>query len=396
MKNKKNDIFYESLRELDESDIEKIAEEIPPLDSKTKKRILKRSLKKMNCDEMIDDFEPEITVSGTEKITISQFKSFAVTAAAFAVVAAGISGIALINKNLRGTVESTLESSTTLVMSSDSKERQTSISNAKSVIAETDMTNASSAAEIISESRIPMVQTETSTVASEVSMPENTDAVSDVQYTGAAEGLPKNLIGIWKNEYLSEPRFISIDENGNFCTYDENGAESNSGTIRFSRTGENDQQLYLLTSYDNTLNFELCMGGDNYFHSTDSEISLSYEKIGSEFGVPIINDDNFCGKYEMMNGGNSIEIVKTGDNLYSIELSFYRVAAFSDGIGSVDENGNLTFSTGSVTGAPPISGQIIPWENGVYLKITESEFGYIPVDTLPVEEWSNYIYYKHE
>ncbi len=396
MKNKKNDIFYESLRELDESDIEKIAEEIPPLDSKTKKRILKRSLKKMNCDEMIDDFEPEITVSGTEKITISQFKSFAVTAAAFAVVAAGISGIALINKNLRGTVESTLESSTTLVMSSDSKERQTSISNAKSVIVETDMTNASSAAEIISESRIPTVQTETSTVVSEVSMPENTDAVSDVQYTGAAEGLPKNLIGIWKNEYLSEPRFISIDENGNFCTYDENGAESNSGTIRFSRTGENDQQLYLLTSYDNTLNFELCMGGDNYFHSTDSEISLSYEKIGSEFGVPIINDDNFCGKYEMMNGGNSIEIVKTGDNLYSIELSFYRVAAFSDGIGSVDENGNLTFSTGSVTGAPPISGQIIPWENGVYLKITESEFGYIPVDTLPVEEWSNYIYYKHE
>lgn len=396
MKNKKNDIFYESLRELDESDIEKIAEEIPPLDSKTKKRILKRSLKKMNCDEMIDDFEPEITVSGTEKITISQFKSFAVTAAAFAVVAAGISGIALINKNLRGTVESTLESSTTLVMSSDSKERQTSISNAKSVIAETDMTNAFSAAEIISESRIPTVQTETSTVVSEVSMPENTDAVSDVQYTGAAEGLPKNLIGIWKNEYLSEPRFISIDENGNFCTYDENGAESNSGTIRFSRAGENDQQLYLLTSYDNTLNFELCMGGDNYFHSTDSEISLSYEKIGSEFGVPIINDDNFCGKYEMMNGGNSIEIVKTGDNLYSIELSFYRVAAFSDGIGSVDENGNLTFSTGSVTGAPPISGQIIPWENGVYLKITESEFGYIPVDTLPVEEWSNYIYYKHE
>lgn len=396
MKNKKNDIFYESLRELDESDIEKIAEEIPPLDSKTKKRILKRSLKKMNCDEMIDDFEPEITVSGTEKITISQFKSFAVTAAAFAVVAAGISGIALINKNLRGTVESTLESSTTLVMSSDSKERQTSISNAKSVIVETDMTNASSAAEIISESRIPTVQTETSTVVSEVSMPENTDAVSDVQYTGAAEGLPKNLIGIWKNEYLSEPRFISIDENGNFCTYDENGAESNSGTIRFSRAGENDQQLYLLTSYDNTLNFELCMGGDNYFHSTDSEISLSYEKIGSEFGVPIINDDNFCGKYEMMNGGNSIEIVKTGDNLYSIELSFYRVAAFSDGIGSVDENGNLTFSTGSVTGAPPISGQIIPWENGVYLKITESEFGYIPVDTLPVEEWSNYIYYKHE
>lgn len=393
MKNKKNDIFYESLIELDESDIEKIAEEIPPLDSKAKKRILNRSLKKMNCDEMIDDFEPEITVSGTEKITISRFKSFAVTAAAFAVVAAGISGIALINKNLRGTVESTLESSTTLVMSSDSKERQTSISNAKSVIAQTDMTNASSAAEIISESRIP---TETSTVVSEVSMPENTDAVSDIQDMEAAEGLPKNLIGIWKNEYLSEPRFISIDENGNFCTYDENGAESNSGTIRFSRTGENDQQLYLLTSYDNMLNFELCMGGDNYFHFTDSEISLSYEKIGSEFGVPIINDDNFCGKYEMMNGGNSIEIVKTGDNLYSIELSFYRVAAFSDGIGSVDENGNLTFSTGSVTGAPPISGQIIPWENGVYLKITESEHTYIPVDSLPVEEWKNYLYYKQK
>ncbi len=193
MKNKKNDIFYESLRELDESDIEKIAEEIPPLDSKTKKRILKRSLKKMNCDEMIDDFEPEITVSGTEKITISQFKSFAVTAAAFAVVAAGISGIALINKNLRGTVESTLESSTTLVMSSDSKERQTSISNAKSVIAETDMTNASSAAEIISESRIPTVQTETSTVVSEVSMPENTDAVSDGGSRGLAQKFDRYL-----------------------------------------------------------------------------------------------------------------------------------------------------------------------------------------------------------
>lgn len=46
MKNKKDDIFYESMRELDESDIEKIAEEIPPLDSKAKKRILNRSLKR--------------------------------------------------------------------------------------------------------------------------------------------------------------------------------------------------------------------------------------------------------------------------------------------------------------------------------------------------------------
>ncbi len=164
--------------------------------------------------------------------------------------------------------------------------------------------------------------------------------------------------------------------------------------IGFSRTGENDQKLYFLTSYDNTLNFEICLHGDNYFNSVDSV--FAYERIGSEFGIPIVDDDLWCGEYTMANGGDSVNIIKTGDNSYSIELSFYRTANYTDGIGSVDENGNLNFTAGSVIGAPKITGQLIPWGDGIYLKITESEHAYIPVDSLSIEEWGNYLYYKQE
>ncbi len=393
MKNKKSNIFYDVFSDLDEKDIEKIAEEIPSLDSKAKKRILNNCMKKMKHEELTDDFEPEITVSGTEKITNSRFKFFAVTAAAFAVVTVGISGMILINKNLSGTVEPTPESSAKLIMSSNSNEIRKSIDNSESPVARTTAV-ISSDEKIISESQILTVQTETSTVAAEVNIPENTDAISDVQDTEVIENLPDNLIGIWRNEYRGEPRFISIDDNGNFCAYNENGDESNSGMIGFSRTGENDQKLYFLTSYDNTLNFEICLHGDNYFNSVDSV--FAYERIGSEFGIPIVDDALWCGEYTMANGGDSVNIIKTGDNSYSIELSFYRTANYTDGIGSVDDNGNLNFMAGSVSGAPKITGQLIPWGDGIYLKITESEHAYIPVDSLSIEEWGNYLYYKQE
>ncbi len=182
MKNKKSNIFYDVFSDLDEKDIEKIAEEIPSLDSKAKKRILNNCMKKMKHEELTDDFEPEITVSGTEKITNSRFKFFAVTAAAFAVVTVGISGMILINKNLSGTVEPTPESSAKLIMSSNSNEIRKSIDNSESPVARTTAV-ISSDEKIISESQILTVQTETSTVAAEVNIPENTDAISDVQDT---------------------------------------------------------------------------------------------------------------------------------------------------------------------------------------------------------------------
>lgn len=401
MKYKNDDIFHESLSGLDESEIEEISKEIPPLDSKAKKRILNSCLKKMNCEEMIENFEPEITVSGTEKIVNSRFKQFAATAAAFVLIAGGISGVALINKNLSGTVEHTSESSVSLIMTSDSTEKMVSKSNSENASIRTNKTNVSSASAINSETQTSAVEVETSVAVSQerrltvkADPIDAPDVIQDNQPTAAHVDFPQKLVGIWKNSYRDEPNFISIDVNGNFSAYDKNGAESDSGMIKFSRVSDENNQIYILTAYDNTLNFELCICGDNYFHSVDSETPFYYERLSSEFGVPVIKDDGFCGKYDMLNVENGIEIVKTGDNLYSIELSFYRIAAFSDGIGSVDENGNLIFSTGSITGAPKISGEIIPWENGVYLKITKSEFDYIPPDTLPVEEWANYLYYK--
>ncbi len=401
MKYKNDDIFHESLRGLDESEIEEISKEIPPLDSKAKKRILNSCLKKMNCEEMIEDFEPEITVSGTEKIINSRFKQFAATAAAFVLIAGGISGVALINKNLSGTVEHTSESSVSLIMTSDSTEKMVSKSNSENASIITNKTSVSSESAINFETQTSAVEVETSAAVSQErrltvksTATDVPNMISDNPPEETHDDFPKKLVGIWKNEYLDEPNFISIDANGNFSAYNKNGAESNSGTIKLSRVGDGNEQIYFLTSYDNTLNFELCMGGDNYFHSVDSETQFCYTRISSEFGVPVINDDSFCGKYDMLNVENCMEIVKTGDNLYSIYLSFYRIAEFADGIGSVDENGNLIFSTGSVTGAPPISGEIIPWENGVYLKITESEHSYIPIDSTPVEEWGNHLYYK--
>lgn len=117
--------------------------------------------------------------------------------------------------------------------------------------------------------------------------------------------------------------------------------------------------------------------------TTETTMELSAESFTTEPANDTAENDSFCGKYtshENSDSGNEIEIVKTDENTYHVEVKFYRIAYLSDGIGIID-NGILTFKTGTSEGCPEITAEIALTENGCILKIIESEHSYIPADS---------------
>lgn len=117
--------------------------------------------------------------------------------------------------------------------------------------------------------------------------------------------------------------------------------------------------------------------------TTETTTELSAESFTTEPANNTTENDSFCGKYtshENSDSGNEIEIVKTDENTYHVEVKFYRTAYLSDGIGTIN-NGILMFKTGTVEGCPEITAEITLTENGCILKIIESEHSYIPADS---------------
>lgn len=107
------------------------------------------------------------------------------------------------------------------------------------------------------------------------------------------------------------------------------------------------------------------------------------ETSETEIVSDISDDDYFSGRYTThkdSDSGSEILIVKTDENTYHVELTFYRIAYLSDGTGSVN-NDILTFTTGSIEGSPAVTAEITLNDNGCILKITESEHSYILPDS---------------
>lgn len=300
MNNEKKNIFSENLNNLDDTDIEKISKDVPALDKKAKKRILKKCMSRMSET----DFEPEITVSGTEKYSKPRFRNFALSTAACLCAAIGITGIIFINRNI-GTppddMPSTSQYTAIPVQSGTVIQTSTAVENTLEI--ETKTTAALNTEKVTAEVSTALI-TEVHTVNK---VTEQT-----------------------KQNPITEPVTENITE----------------------------------------LPTEV---------STSEAIT---ETSTTEPASDITDHDSFSGKYTThkdSDSGNEIEIVKTDENIYHIELKFYRIAYFSDGIGTVN-NDILTFTTGSIEGSPAITGEITLNENGCMLKIIESEHQYVQAD----------------
>ncbi|MDE5558610.1 MAG: hypothetical protein K2J32_13170, partial [Ruminococcus sp.] len=101
MNNEKDNIISDSLNNLDDTDVEKISENIPALNSKAQKRILKNCIKKMSGENITEpEYEPETIVSGVEKYSRTRFIRYISTAAACLFVAISIGGMILVNRNI--------------------------------------------------------------------------------------------------------------------------------------------------------------------------------------------------------------------------------------------------------------------------------------------------------
>lgn len=101
--NKNDKDFMDQLSNLDDSSVEEIAENYPALYGNTKKRILKKCLKKnVFFSEIEGDGKEAITISGTERYKSRPWYRFAASAAAFVLAVGGITSVVMLNRNLNG------------------------------------------------------------------------------------------------------------------------------------------------------------------------------------------------------------------------------------------------------------------------------------------------------
>lgn len=101
--NKNDKDFMDQLSNLDDSSVEEIAENYPALYGNTKKRILKKCLKKDGFSNEIEgDGKEVITISGTERYKSRPWYRFAASAAAFVVAVVGITSVFMLNRNFNG------------------------------------------------------------------------------------------------------------------------------------------------------------------------------------------------------------------------------------------------------------------------------------------------------
>jgi hypothetical protein rflaF_05404 len=100
--NKKKKDFMNQLNNLDDFSVEEIAEKYPALNKSTKKRILKKCMKKDSFFyETGRDGEGRITISGTERYNHKPWYKFAASAAAFVIAIGGITGVFMLGRNIR-------------------------------------------------------------------------------------------------------------------------------------------------------------------------------------------------------------------------------------------------------------------------------------------------------
>ncbi|MDE6092071.1 MAG: hypothetical protein K2G14_03140 [Ruminococcus sp.] len=99
-KNKKD--FMNQLSDLDDLSVEEIAENYPALDEKTKKRIIRKSMKKYRFSADRNNYSEELTVSGTEHYNRVTWYKYASSVAALVVAVVGIASVVMIRGNLNG------------------------------------------------------------------------------------------------------------------------------------------------------------------------------------------------------------------------------------------------------------------------------------------------------
>lgn len=87
-------------------------------------------------------------------------------------------------------------------------------------------------------------------------------------------------------------------------------------------------------------------------------------------------------KYEIdSNSGSRITITKNDDNSYNIYIGFFRVAGFTDCIGSVTDGVLKFYAPKELYGETVFAGEITLNDDGCILKITESENNPIGIDS---------------
>lgn len=214
-----NKDLLNKLRGLEDQELEKIAEEFPPLNDADKARIISKCLEKTN-----DTDNPEgVTVSGTEKYKRPVWYKFAATAAALTLAVLGLGGTVYLTKNMKDPSASDMANQSTsargagagtYTISEQVKENAvTTVVTSTSLVTTTTTCTSSSVSTTDSTSTTNDTTTSTTDTTTETSTatadPMNTEttAVTEPSTETHTETTTVKLpVGYWSSEYEGKER----------------------------------------------------------------------------------------------------------------------------------------------------------------------------------------------
>lgn len=323
MKDKRNKLH---IPELSDSDVERLAKDVPALNKGAVKRITESCINKMGAAAASDtDFEGGVQVSGTEKYSRPKYTRFITAIAACLAVFVGAAGIMYINKNMsRNPVDFNMNeeilSDEKIAPESDSQgsasDTKADTSAAIEIVTETvidceptaetmpahppteDSTEATEpaapdATEVCSQPRLTTVTAVTSAAKTTVTVPTTTEHREEptvveptVNVQEKFRQLCSDTRGLWANVNSNdELEYISLDGSGNYILYDFERIKLTEGKLEFVTCDcvNADHISLLLKLYDG--GYYLEYDGTNLV-SDDEKLNFSRKSKNPDSALP--------------------------------------------------------------------------------------------------------------
>ncbi|MBR1690114.1 MAG: hypothetical protein IJ713_05000 [Oscillibacter sp.] len=138
---------------------------------------------------------------------------------------------------------------------------------------------------------------------------------------------------------------------------------------------KNKKLLFLLLAGIMTLSLTACSGGKTAV--TPAPIPAAEGKPTETVTAPELNKDSYIGEYADSDSGSAgMEIAEGENGVFVVQVSIYRLTAFSDGVGTLAFDG-LRFTATDASGNP-ISGVITLEGSEATVTITDSTWALLP------------------
>lgn len=380
--------------ELKDSDVEKLAQDVPALNSGALKRITESCINKMGTAVSAEAVSDLTRVSGMENYSKPKLIRFVSTAAACAAIIISAAGVALINRNFSKS-NTDLNHDDNIITNAMIAE----VSSSGTPLTENNYNTAIGFTETSSGNNLsPTEQNTDNAQTSEAAAEKSQTSEAHIYETNTSEpltqepitnispptedplpGSSNRMTGIWMGSDNYKYKFITVDKNGRYSVYDKLGITLDAGYIASTELAAEPGTFDSFNTYSlDKAGISFHFTGNNSIKSLNNEeynrISLDPNDLDNIINIQYGNNTNsdYSGVYEYSAGSHDprVTITKSPDGSYKVELYIYRITCVeSDEVSICD--GYLAFSATDAAG-DPIKGKITLTNEGCILSMTST------------------------